>query len=105
MIPEWLIGLFSLLGGILLGGIFFGGLLWTTRKALGSRSPGLWFAASFLIRLGLALAGFYLISGAQPIRLALCLAGFLTARILLVRRLRSQSRESGIKPIVYEHQP
>ncbi len=47
--------------GLVLGAIFFGGLWWTVRKGLSSRQPALWFFGSMLLRMGIALAGFYFV--------------------------------------------
>src|SRR3990172_6823784 len=59
-----------------LGAFFFGGLWWTVRKVASSRRPALWFFASALLRMGIALAGFYLVAGGQWERLIACLLGF-----------------------------
>ena len=52
----------GILTGILLGAIFFGGLWWTVRKAVTSGQPALWFFGSVLLRMAVALAGFYFVS-------------------------------------------
>jgi len=69
--------------GILLGGIFFGGLWWTVRKGATSTHPALWFGGSILLRMGIALAGFYIIAGGRWERLLCCLLGFVMARIVV----------------------
>ena len=55
--------------------LFFGGLWWTVRRGLASPHPAVWFLASLLLRMGIALAGFYLVSGGQWPRLLMCLLG------------------------------
>ncbi len=75
----------SLLLGILLGACFYAGLWWTVRRALLSSRPGLWFAASLLLRTLVALAGFHLIGGTQWQRMLLCLLGFFLSRPLVTR--------------------
>lgn len=75
----------ALIAGLMLGGVFFGGLWWTVRKGLASNVPALWFLISMLVRTGVTLGGFYLISRGHFERLAVCLAGFLLARILVTR--------------------
>ena len=60
-------------GGVL-GAIFFGGLWWTVRKGLSSQQPALWFFGSLLLRMSIALAGFYVVAGGHWERLLLCLA-------------------------------
>ena len=69
------------MAGAALGAIFFGGLWWTVRKACVSERPALWFFGSLLLRMGIALAGFYLVSGGHWKRLLLCLLGFIVARL------------------------
>jgi len=66
--------------GLGLGLVFFGGLWWTTRRAMASGRPAVWVAASLLVRMSLALSGFYLVSGGHWLRLLLCLLGFVVAR-------------------------
>jgi F1F0 ATPase subunit 2 len=75
--------------GVLLGGVFFGGLRWTVRRGVISSAPALWFSGSLLIRTAMALAGFYLVSRAEWLRLPACMLGFLFARFVIVRETRS----------------
>lgn len=82
---ELLLPALVLLAGILLGAIFFGGLWWTVQKGVTARQPALWFSASLLLRTGIVLAGFYLVSGADWKRLLLCLLGFVIARFAVIR--------------------
>ena len=69
--------------GIFLGAIFFGGLWWTIRKGVTAKQPALWFLGSMLLRMGIALTGFYFVSGRDWERLLMCLFGFLMARMLV----------------------
>jgi F1F0 ATPase subunit 2 len=78
-----------LLAGMLLGTLFFGGLWWTVLKGLSARQPALWFGVSLLLRTGIVLAGFYIVSGAEWTRLLLCLFGFIIARFVVTRRVKS----------------
>lgn len=84
---EIVLLLLPLTGGLLLGGLFYGGLWWTVRRGLGSPRPALWFLASYLVRTGIALAGFHLLAGGHWPRLLVCLLGFLSARFLLMRQV------------------
>jgi F1F0 ATPase subunit 2 len=77
----------ALFAGALLGVFFFGGLWWTVQKGVTSETPALWFLGSLLLRTGLVLAGFYLAAQGHWSRLAVCLLGFLIARLIVVRRL------------------
>ena len=73
------------LAGLSLGVIFFGGLWWTVRKGMTSSRPALWFLVSFLLRMGIVMAGFYFIGQGDWQRLVTCLVGFLIARLLITR--------------------
>jgi F1F0 ATPase subunit 2 len=85
-LAGWLwLGL-ALLAGMVLGALYFGGLWWTVQRLTSARHPGLLFLASFIGRTAVTLAGFFLIAGGRWQRLLACLAGFVLARFLLVRR-------------------
>jgi F1F0 ATPase subunit 2 len=71
-------------GGVL-GTMFFGGLWWTVRKGVSSKKPALWFFGSLLLRMSIALAGFYFVSGGHWDRLLACLLGFVVARFIVTR--------------------
>lgn len=73
------------IAGMLLGGVFFGGLWWTVRKGVSSRQPAVWFLGSLLLRMGIILAGFYLVGHGDWKRLVACLVGFIMARLVLMR--------------------
>jgi F1F0 ATPase subunit 2 len=77
----------AFLAGVLLGALFFGGLWWTVQKGVTSEWPAAWFLGSLLLRTGMVLAGFYIVSQGHWSRLAVCLLGFLLARVLVVKRL------------------
>ena len=76
-----------LLAGLLLGAVFFGGLWWTVQKGVTSERPALWFVGSMLLRTGIILAGFYLVSQGDWTRLAACVIGFLIARVIVMKWL------------------
>jgi len=81
---EFLILTLAGAAGLLLGTIFFGGLWWTVRRGVASRQPALWFLGSALLRMSVALGGFYYVSGGQWQRLLLCLLGFIVARLAVI---------------------
>jgi F1F0 ATPase subunit 2 len=83
-------------GGVF-GASFFGGLWWTVRKGVSSKQPALWFFGSLLLRMSIALAGFYFVSGGHWERLLLCLLGFVMAR-LAVTWLTRLSGEHQTRP-------
>jgi F1F0 ATPase subunit 2 len=86
------------IAGLLLGAIFFGGLWWTVKKGASVQYPALLFFGSALVRMVVALAGFYFVSGGQWKRLLTCLLGFIAAR-LAVSRLTRPSGDNQIRPI------
>ena len=71
--------------GLALGGTFFGGLWWTVRKGVSSPRPAVWFLGSALLRMSIALAGFYIVGRGHWERLAACLLGFVVARWVVTR--------------------
>ncbi len=83
-----------LAAGVLLGAVFFGGLWWTVVRGVSSPRPALWFIGSKLLRMGIALGGFYLVGGEHWQRWLLCLLGFVLARLATWRLARTpvQSR-------------
>ena len=83
--------------GLILGSIFYGGLWWTVQKALISPRPALWFFASFWLRIGISLAGFYFIAGGANgdwRKFIICLVGFISARTI-VTRLTNERRHAN----------
>lgn len=78
----------SLIAGVLIGTFFFGGLWWTVERGITSAYAALWFFGSTLLRTGVAVIGFYLVSEGDWRRLLLCLLGFFIARVLVTRLTR-----------------
>lgn len=78
----------ALASGALLGAIFFGGLWWTVRHAATFRQPGASVFASWLLRMGITLVGFYVVADGQWQRMLLCLLGFTLARVSVMRLTR-----------------
>jgi F1F0 ATPase subunit 2 len=68
--------------GFALGAAFFGGLWWTVIHALSSKQPALWLLGSKLLRMGVAVLGFFLICGGRWERWLICLLGFVLARLV-----------------------
>lgn len=83
--------------GAMLGAMFFGGLWWTVRQGVASQRPAVWFVVSLLLRMSLALAGIYVVSGGHWERLLLCLLGFVMSRFL-VTWLTRPSEEHHARP-------
>ena len=82
-----------LVGGVL-GAVFFGGLWWTVRRGLSSRRPALWFLGSLLVRMTIALTGFYFTSGGHWERLLACLLGFVLARPIVTWLTTRETRHA-----------
>jgi F1F0 ATPase subunit 2 len=87
----------ALTAGLLLGAFFFGGLWWTVRNGLASRRPALLFIGSLLARTAVVLSGFHFAMGDSWQRLLAALLGFVLARVVVTRLVRTQSlaQESG----------
>jgi F1F0 ATPase subunit 2 len=93
------------LAGVALGGFFFGGLWWTVR-ALAVRSPSaLLQLGSLLLRMGVTLLGFYLVGGSDAGRLLACLAGFVIARVLVARWVRTAAVPAIAMEVPHETRP
>lgn len=82
---EWLTLAWALVAGLLLGTIFFGGLWWTVREGMTSKRPALLFLGSMLLRTGVVVAGFYLVTNGHWQQLLACLFGFAVTRLLVTR--------------------
>jgi len=93
------------MAGIALGAIFFGGLWWTVRKAYASESPALWFFGSMLLRMSIALVGFYFVSGGDWERLLVCLLGFTVARLAVMRLTRTSGENQTHSAKEASHAP
>jgi len=78
----------AMAAGALLGAMFYGGLWWTVRRGISSSRAAAWFLGSLLVRMGIALAGFHLVSGGRWERLLACLLGFVVARLVVAWRTR-----------------
>jgi F1F0 ATPase subunit 2 len=89
---EALVLVLAGMAGGLLGGVFFGGLWWTVRRGLSSQRPAAWFVGSLLVRMGITLAGFYLVGREDWKRLVACLVGFVMARLVVTWLTHSRGR-------------
>ncbi len=82
------------IGGAALGVFFFGGLRMTVAAVARARRPGLLFFASVVLRMAVALPGFYLLGGGAWHRYMLALAGFLLSRIVVTLLWPAPSRHA-----------
>jgi F1F0 ATPase subunit 2 len=96
---------YAFAAGVLLGAMFYGGLWWTVRLAVLSRRVALWFLGSLLLRMGLALAGLYVVAGGHWQRLLLCLLGFVLARIVVIRLTQPPEENLAPPPLEGSHAP
>ncbi|MFC1823505.1 ATP synthase subunit I [Thermodesulfobacteriota bacterium] len=90
--------LFPALGivwGLLIGLLYFGGLWWTLVRLPERVRPRLWLTGSYVLRLGFALLGFWLIMRESLTALFLSLAGFFIMRLILIRRLGIEPKGGG----------
>lgn len=74
-----------LMAAIALGIIYFAGLRFTVRSMARSSNPHLVMIFSFLLRSALLLAGFWLITSGDWLRLLLAMSGFWIVRAVATR--------------------
>jgi F1F0 ATPase subunit 2 len=96
MMNETLTLVLALVTGVLLGVMFFGGLWWTVLKGVSSNHPAFWFFGSLLLRMSIALAGFYFIALGHWERLLVCLLGFVIARLIVTRLTRAVEKPTDL---------
>jgi F1F0 ATPase subunit 2 len=82
--------------GAAIGVLFFGGLWWTVRNAVDLPVPALWFLGSSMARTGLALAGFWFLTGGNWRRVLACLVGFLAGRIAVTWTTRTAGDPNAV---------
>ncbi|NLJ29055.1 ATP synthase subunit I [Desulforhabdus amnigena] len=83
---DWIFSCFF--AGMGIGLFYFGGLWMTVSRIRSVRHPAVLSLVSFWGRTVLSLWGFYLIMDRNWVNLLVCLAGFLLARWIMIRRLR-----------------
>lgn len=99
--PSAVTLLLTALAGALIGAFYFGGLWLTVQRLPTTGRPVLLTVGSFAVRLGLAVLGFYLVSGGNVGRLLAAVAGFLVVRLYMTYRLgpravrRDDAKERG----------
>jgi len=101
---ETLTPVLALVAGVLLGAMFFGGLWWTVCKGVSSQRPAIWFFGSLLLRMSIALSGFYFVSGGHWDRLLACLLGFVIARFIVTRLTRAAGKPTHLAQVA-SHAP
>lgn len=91
--------------GSLIGMIFFGGLWWTVHKRMMSRHAAFWFLGSLILRVGIALAGFYFIGRNDWKMMLACLFGFVVARFVVIRLTGSRFQYPASSTTEVHHAP
>lgn len=81
--------------GLALGTIFFGGLWWTIQKGASSSRPAILFLTSAVLRMAIAMIGFYFVASGHWQRLLACLVGFLIARLAVTWLTRGKRKEGS----------
>ncbi len=81
--------LVALVSGFAAGVLFFGGLWLTVRRLPTMKHPGLVFLLSYVVRLAVVLGLVWWLSRGGLPAIGLCMAGFLVARFVLIRAVRS----------------
>ena len=83
------------ISGLVLGLLYFGGLWWTLERLPRQARPKLWLTKSYIIRVALALSGFFLIMRQSVMALFFCLFGFFIMRWLMLKKLSVDQRNKG----------
>jgi len=104
-ITALLLGALAMFCGALLGGFFYGGLWWTVHHLTRSRHPALTVFTSMLLRMGVALGGFYVVGHSDWVRLMSCLLGFLLARAAVTWFTRHWASAPARQPTGLRHAP
>jgi F1F0 ATPase subunit 2 len=88
---------FAFIAGMALGTFYFLNLWSSVQKMTDASCP--WYAmyGNFVLRMGLVLAGFYLVMAGHWERLLVCLGGFVLTREILVRLLGRRGRSTPVK--------
>jgi F1F0 ATPase subunit 2 len=102
---ETLSLILSLIAGGGLGAFFYAGLWWTVRRGLASPKPAFWFIGSLLLRTGVTLGGFYIVSDGLWQRLLLCLLGFVIARPMVTWLTRPSGKDQSELVAEAQHAP
>ena len=97
--------LLAAVAGGVIGMIFFGGLWWTVCSGMTSRYAVFWFTGSLMLRVGVALAGFYFIGRNDWQMMLACLFGFVVARVVVTRLTDSRLQHPASSSTEVHHAP
>lgn len=98
MFYEIMIWILIFVSGALLGIVYFGGLLLTIRQITQSKRPALIMILSLFTRVAVVVSGFYWLTGGQWRELIVALIGFISIRMLMVRRFGPLQASTVISP-------
>ena len=85
--PDFWILSGAYFAGVILGFFYFGFLWLTVRRLHKIKNPGLLVIGGFFVRTAILIIGFWFVGGGNWQRFAIAVVGFITARIVLVRKL------------------
>ncbi|MFO7965833.1 MAG: ATP synthase subunit I [Desulfobacterales bacterium] len=84
--------------GICIGLFYYGGLYWTVCRMVGSKRAVFFSISSFFFRLAVFLAAVYVIFDGRINRLFWILAGFFSARILMIKMVSKTGKSAPDNP-------
>ena len=83
---------FSFIWGVLLGLFYFGGLWMTLKYIARTNKSKSWLGVSFIIRIALIMAGFWVSIKVGAVSFILTFSAFLITRVILTRTLGRERR-------------
>ena len=86
----------SLVAGAVMGYLFFWGLWKTVERMEVVDHPYAWLLGSFVVRMAVVIAGFYLLLQVQWQLIAVALLGFLAARFAVTRYALTKSNSTNV---------
>lgn len=93
---AWLFVVFA--GGVALGGVFFGGLWLTIRFMPKTPAGSLLVILSFIARTAVVLLGMFYLAGRDWWAVLVCVAGFLVARRVILRKVFAARPDNETTP-------
>ena len=81
--------------GAIIGILYFGGLWLTLNKLTKTKSWSLWLGVSFLVRMTLAMAGFWFLGAGDWRRILALITGFTIIRFLSIKRIRPEPLQTS----------
>lgn len=84
----------SFLIGLLLGVLYFGGLYFSTQKFSSVKRPALFMILSFVLRMGILIAGFYYLSKSGYKNILIGLLGVMLVRFIMLFNIKNHPSKS-----------